>query len=105
MCSLRYSSPTTIFTESQPCCISQSIDYAGVSEAAGLPAQAECHSVLRLLQMENVGYYAWPVRVVRRANSRSQPCAKVRSSSVSPLLSVSDGKSAGRRSVPILQLR
>ena len=40
-----------------------------------------------------------------RASSRSQPWAKLRSSTVSPLVKVLLAKSSGRRSTSILQLR
>jgi hypothetical protein len=54
------------------------------------------------LALEQFAHYG--AAILRLASSRSQPCAKVRSSTVSPLASVSVGKSSGRRSVPILQL-
>jgi hypothetical protein len=42
-----FSLPTTALTESQPRCISQSIDYAReAEEAARLPVAAECHSLV-----------------------------------------------------------
>jgi hypothetical protein len=43
----RFSLPTTMFTESEPRSISQSIDYVRETEATGLPAPVECHKQKR----------------------------------------------------------